>query len=166
MHSWHDIRLARIWCGEQSPLDVHVSGETVSCDGICSNFMAQDDCGRSLIHSSCSIARCRVSCGVNMPHIQQTTGSRIYAQLITSACTVAFPPLPEQQRIAAYLDASCAAIDAAVAAKRRQLETLDALRQVDHSRAVTRGISDTVVARSPLAMRWMEAFHAAGISFA
>ena len=37
------------------------------------------------------------------------------------------PPLPEQQRIAAYLDASCAAIDAAVAAKRRQLETLDGL---------------------------------------
>ena len=39
------------------------------------------------------------------------------------------PPLPEQQRIAAYLDASCAAIDAAVVAKRRQLETLDALRK-------------------------------------
>jgi type I restriction enzyme S subunit len=39
------------------------------------------------------------------------------------------PPLPEQQRIAAYLDASCAAIDAAVSAKRRQLETLDELRK-------------------------------------
>ena len=37
------------------------------------------------------------------------------------------PPLPEQQRIAAYLDASCAAIDAAVAAKRRQVEILAAL---------------------------------------
>ena len=41
---------------------------------------------------------------------------------------------PEQQRIAAYLDASCAAIDAAVAAKRRQLETLDALRKTIHQR--------------------------------
>lgn len=39
------------------------------------------------------------------------------------------PPLSDQQRIAAYLDASCASIDAAVAAKRRQLETLDALRK-------------------------------------
>jgi type I restriction enzyme S subunit len=37
------------------------------------------------------------------------------------------PPLPEQERIAAYLDASCAAIDAAVAAKRGQLEGLDGL---------------------------------------
>lgn len=33
---------------------------------------------------------------------------------------IPLPPLREQERIAAYLDASCAAIDAAVAAKRRQ----------------------------------------------
>lgn len=50
-----------------------------------------------------------------------------------------FPPVSEQQRIAAYLDASCAAIDAAVAAKRRQLETLDALRGSIIETAVTRG---------------------------
>ena len=54
------------------------------------------------------------------------------------------PPLAEQQRIAAYLDASCAAIDAAVAAKRRQLETLDALRKYIIQRAVTRGIAEGV----------------------
>lgn len=53
---------------------------------------------------------------------------------------VPFPALPEQVRIAKYLDASCAAIDAAVAAKRRQLETLDALRRSVISRAVTYGI--------------------------
>ncbi len=54
------------------------------------------------------------------------------------------PPLPEQQRIAAYLDASCASIDAAVAAKCQQLETLDALRKSIIQRAVTRGISEGV----------------------
>lgn len=53
---------------------------------------------------------------------------------------VPLPPLPEQQGIAAYLDASCAAIDAAVAAKRRQLETLDALASSIINRAVTRGL--------------------------
>lgn len=58
---------------------------------------------------------------------------------------VAVPPLPEQQRIAAYLDASCAAIDAAVAAKRRQIETLDALRHSNIFRAVTRGIDNSAV---------------------
>jgi type I restriction enzyme S subunit len=52
------------------------------------------------------------------------------------------PPLPEQQRVATYLDSSCAALDAAVAAKRSQLETLDALRRTTVTRAVTRGIDD------------------------
>ncbi len=51
------------------------------------------------------------------------------SQYAFRAARIPLPPLPEQQRIAAYLDASCAAIDAAVAAKRRQLETLDALRK-------------------------------------
>jgi type I restriction enzyme S subunit len=55
------------------------------------------------------------------------------------------PSLPEQQRIAAYLDASCAAVDAAVSAKRRQLETLDALCKAIMQGAVTRGLSENVV---------------------
>jgi len=56
---------------------------------------------------------------------------------------VPLPPLPEQERIAAYLDASCAAIDAAVAAKRRQIETLDHVRTDIVQRAVTRGLDDS-----------------------
>jgi len=56
---------------------------------------------------------------------------------------VPLQPLPEQQRIAAYLDASCPAIDAAVAAKRRQLETLDELRHSNIYRAVTKGLDDS-----------------------
>jgi type I restriction enzyme S subunit len=55
---------------------------------------------------------------------------------------IAFPPLPEQERIAAYLDASCAAIDAAVAAKRLQIEILSNLRHSKIYRAVTRGLDD------------------------
>jgi type I restriction enzyme S subunit len=54
------------------------------------------------------------------------------------------PPLAEQQRIAAYLDASCAAIDAAVTAKRRQLETLDALRRTVIQESVTKGLDPNV----------------------
>ena len=50
-------------------------------------------------------------------------------------------PAAEQHRIAAYLDASCAAIDAAVEAKRHQLETLDALRKSTIHAAVTRGLN-------------------------
>ena len=57
--------------------------------------------------------------------------------------TVPLPPLLEQQRIAAYLDASCAAIDAAVTAKRRQLDTIEDLRKVIISKAVTQGLAPT-----------------------
>lgn len=54
------------------------------------------------------------------------------------------PPLPEQKRIAAYLDVSCAAIDRAVETKRRQVATLDALRQSIIQRAVTQGLDPEV----------------------
>ncbi|WP_418219943.1 restriction endonuclease subunit S [Candidatus Thiodictyon syntrophicum] len=67
---------------------------------------------------------------------------------------VSLPPLPEQQRIAAYLDASCAAIDAAVAAKCRQFETLNALRKSIIQRAVTRGIFEGV-GLEPTGNAWM-----------
>ncbi|MDO8954263.1 MAG: restriction endonuclease subunit S [Gammaproteobacteria bacterium] len=64
-------------------------------------------------------------------------------------------PAAEQHRIAAYLDASCAAIDGAIAAKRGQLETLDSLRNSIIQRAVTRGITESVVLEST-GNRWME----------
>ena len=60
---------------------------------------------------------------------------------------VPLPPRPEQKRIAAYLDASCAAIDAAVAAKRRQFETLDGLRKFIIQQAVTRGLAEVPMLR-------------------
>lgn len=70
--------------------------------------------------------------------------NRTAQPLINSSTTTdryaAVPRLPEQQRIATYLDASCVAIDAAVAAKRQQLETLDAVRESIIETAVTRGL--------------------------
>ncbi|MDO8946665.1 MAG: restriction endonuclease subunit S [Desulfocapsaceae bacterium] len=66
------------------------------------------------------------------------------SQYVFRAARIPLPPLPEQQRIAAYLDASCAAIDGAIAAKRSQLETLDALAHAVIHQAITRGINATV----------------------
>ena len=79
------------------------------------------------------IERCNLlAYGAKMPRVNWPT------QL--AQFNLPLPPLPEQHRIAAYLDASCAAIDAAVSAKRRQLDTLDALRKSIIQRAVTSGI--------------------------
>jgi type I restriction enzyme S subunit len=66
------------------------------------------------------------------------------SQYAFRSARIPLPSLPEQERIAAYLDASCSAIDAAVAAKRRQIETLDALRRSNIHRVVTRGLDDSV----------------------
>jgi type I restriction enzyme, S subunit len=69
------------------------------------------------------------------------------SQYAFRAARIPFPPAGEQQLIAAYIDASCAAIDAAVSAKRSQLETLDAFRSSMIESAVTRGIKPGVRCR-------------------
>jgi type I restriction enzyme S subunit len=62
---------------------------------------------------------------------------------------VPLPPLCEQNRIAAYLEKSCAAIDAAVTAKRRQLQTLSVLADSIIHRAVTKGLDKDVAVVGP-----------------
>ena len=64
-----------------------------------------------------------------------------------SQFNIPLPPKPEQQSIAAYLDASCAAIDAALSVKRHQLETLDKVRETLIESAVTKGIQPGVRCR-------------------
>lgn len=112
--------------GEQKPVGRAVLGRRLPFDAICSNFMAKTECGPTLDPLFVVyLFDAMYSVGVNVAHIQQTTGIqnlRVFDYLNTH---VALPPLLEQQRIAAYLDASCAAIDAAVAATRAQIETLD-----------------------------------------
>jgi type I restriction enzyme S subunit len=70
---------------------------------------------------------------------QQNIGMGVIERL-----KIPIPPIDEQRQIVAFLDASCAAIDAAVAAKRRQLDTLDALRKSTIKHAVTIGLNLSV----------------------
>jgi type I restriction enzyme S subunit len=56
------------------------------------------------------------------------------------ALTVPVPPVIEQKRITAYLNASCAAIDAAVKSKREQIGALGGVRKSLLQRIVTRGL--------------------------
>jgi type I restriction enzyme S subunit len=67
---------------------------------------------------------------------------------------IPLPPQHEQERIAVYLDASCAAIDAAVAAKRKQIETLDGLAATVINNAVTHGLNASAKMR-PSGMDWL-----------
>jgi len=67
---------------------------------------------------------------------QQNIGMGVIERL-----KVPIPDVEEQHRIAAYLDASCEAIDAALASKQSQLETLGLIREAIISRAVTYGLA-------------------------
>jgi type I restriction enzyme S subunit len=78
--------------------------------------------------------------------VGRTTIAHLTAERLEALPWPDIPP-QEQQRIAAYLDASCAAIDAAVAAKRRQIETLTALRKSIIQRVVTKGLNPGAIMR-------------------
>src|SRR3972149_3173292 len=71
-------------------------------------------------------------------------GQQNISQEIIKQTYVHFPRTDEQLRIAAYLDKTCAAIDAAIEKKQKQIEALDALRKALIHKAVTRGLDDTV----------------------
>ena len=60
----------------------------------------------------------------------------IYANSLKNL-EVALPPLPVQREIAAYLDEKCAAIDGAIANKRKSIEELTALKSRIIADAVT-----------------------------
>lgn len=66
------------------------------------------------------------------------------SQYIFRAARIPLPSLAEQQRIATYLDVSCAAIDAAITAKRRQIDILFVLQRVTMMTAITIGLDKTV----------------------
>lgn len=70
------------------------------------------------------------------------------------AARLPLPPLSEQERIAAYLDASCAAIDAAVVAKRRQIDTQHALLLSIVHHAATQGLEANVPMK-PSGLDWL-----------
>jgi type I restriction enzyme S subunit len=66
------------------------------------------------------------------------------------------PSIEEQKRIVNYLDASCIALDSAIAAKRRQIQTLDTFRKAMVTNAITGGL-DWGVPRKFAGLSWLGA---------
>lgn len=113
-----------------------------------------------------------LSGSINKSYFRYTLGSATFADYIscyqTSVtnshkrinpedlwCTeVPLPSKTEQNRIAAYLDASCATLDEALAAKRQQLEMLDTLAAAIIHQAVTQGLN-SVVNMKPSCLDWL-----------
>jgi len=90
------------------------------------------------IGSQWFIERCNaLAYGAKMPRVNWAT------QL--SQFNIPLPPFPEQKLISAYLDSSCTAIDASVAAKRRQIEALKTLLTSLITQSVVHGLDQNTV---------------------
>lgn len=102
---------------------------------------------RYCIASSWFIEKCNtLAYGAKMPRVNWPK------QLATF--DLPLPPADEQRRIAAYLDNACKAIDGAIEAKRKQLDTLAGLRKSIIHKAVTRGLDDSVEMK-PSGVDWL-----------
>lgn len=113
-------------------------------DAICSNFIAKLEVAPTQEAKFVNyLFSALYDSNVNRPHVRQTTGIQNLTLYHYLGVNVALPPLPEQKRIATYLDASCAAIDQAVETKQKQLETLDALRKSIITPAVLSGLDQS-----------------------
>jgi type I restriction enzyme S subunit len=73
-----------------------------------------------------------------------TTGLNNLTGTLMGKLFIAAPPLPEQQKIAAYLDHQTAKIDALIARKERLLDLLAEQRAALISQAVTKGLNPAV----------------------
>ena len=129
--------------GEQRSVGRAVLARRLNVAAICSNFMAKTDC-RSTMNPGyvAYLLDAAYSAGINTAHIQQTTGIQNLRVTDYLNTKVGMPPSLDQERIAAYLDLSCAAIAAALTAKRAQIEGLASLRKATIQRAVTRGLNE------------------------
>lgn len=103
---------------------------------------------RYCVGSPWFIERCNMlAYGAKMPRVNWPT------QL--AQFNIPLPPPNEQKRIAGYLNASCAAIDAAVDAKRKQIETLAATEDSIIYGVVTKGLNQSA-AMGPTGLDWNE----------
>lgn len=124
------ILLEKSGGGEGSPVGRAVCSRYIEFNAICSNFMAKFDCNATAEPSfMIYVLDALYSSGVNVSCIQQTTGIQNLRVTDYLNSKISFPSKTEQMLIAAYLDASCAAIDGAVAAKQQQLSNIANIRQ-------------------------------------
>ena len=72
----------------------------------------------------------------------RVSGVKVFSisRKILSDALVIYPPLPEQSRIAAFLDRRCAEIDRVIAATQRTIEEYKKLKQSIITEAVTHGV--------------------------
>ena len=92
--------------------------------------------------------------GINTRSIKQTSGIQNLDSQQYLDEPFAFPPLPEQRAIAAFLDRETAKIDALVAEQEKLIELLAEKRQAVISHAVTKGLNPNAPMK-PSGVEWL-----------
>ena len=90
----------------------------------------------------------------NMENLARGTTMQRISRSTLGRVRFAFPPLPEQTQIAAFLDRETAKIDSLVAEQRRLMELLKEKRQAVVSHAVTRGLNPDAPMK-PSGIEWL-----------
>lgn len=86
----------------------------------------------------------------------RVTGIKVYSisQAILNQTSVLLPPLPEQQRIASYLDKKCGEIDELIALQEKMIAQLTEYKQAVITEAVTKGL-DPNAKLVPSGIEWI-----------
>lgn len=94
-------------------------------------------------------------CGASPYYINQTIGiQNINLSLMLAKQIIFYPPLAEQGRIAEFLDAKCAEVDALAGEIKEQIATLEEYKRSVITEAVTKGL-DTSVPMKDSGIEWI-----------
>lgn len=149
-----DLLLEKSGGGELQPVGAVVEYDH-DAPAVCSNFVARVRvaCGfdaRFLVYLHSHLYTGRV----NTRSVKQTTGIQNLDSMAYFDERVCWPPLPEQQAIAGWLDERTRRIDDLVAAKRRLIDRLDEQRTALITHAVTKGLSPAATMK-PSGIDWL-----------
>jgi type I restriction enzyme S subunit len=139
-----DLLIEKSGGGELQPVGVVVTYDA-DAPAVCSNFVARIVPRRNTWPRYFAYVHAALySHGLNKRSIKQTTGIQNLDGDSYFNELAPFPPLPDQQRIADFLDRKTAEIDALIAKKERMIALLSEKRQAAIARVVTVGLDATV----------------------
>lgn len=111
-------------------------------DAVCSNFVARMPVAEGHLPRYWAYVHAGLYAGkLNYPAIKQTTGIQNLDAALYLDTLAAYPPLAEQQQIAAFLDWKTSQIDALIAKKQALLQKLKEKRLAVITQAVTKGLN-------------------------
>jgi type I restriction enzyme S subunit len=111
-------------------------------DAVCSNFVARMPVAEGHLPRYWAYVHASLYAGkLNYPAIKQTTGIQNLDAALYLDTLAAYPPLAEQQQIAAFLDWKSSQIDALIAKKQTLLQKLKEKHLAVITQAVTKGLN-------------------------